>query len=133
GDPIAAARLRKLIYPFVLRRTKEQVSRDLPDRTEMILWCEMGEEQRRIYDSFKEHYRENLLDRIATEGMGKSSIFILEGLTKLRQICDSPALLKEAGAGPGSPAGYPNVSVKLEELVREVEENTGDHKVLVFS
>jgi SNF2 family DNA or RNA helicase len=124
GDKEAAARLRKLVYPFILRRTKEQVARDLPDKTEMILWCQMGEEQRKIYDSHKDHYRESLLERIAEEGMGKSSIYILEGLTKLRQICDSPALLKEP---------FPNVSVKLEELVREIEENTGNHKCLVFS
>ena len=122
GDKEAAARLRKLVYPFVLRRTKEQVARDLPDRTEMILWCEMGEEQRRIYDRFKETYRTALLDRIGEEGMGKSSIYILEGLTKLRQICDHPALLKEEGT-----------SAKLEELIREIEENTGHHKALVFS
>jgi SNF2 family DNA or RNA helicase len=122
GDKEAAARLRKLVYPFVLRRTKEQVARDLPDRTEMILWCEMGEEQRRIYDRFKETYRAALLDRIGEEGMGKSSIYILEGLTKLRQICDHPALVKEEG-----------VSAKLEELIREIEENTGHHKALVFS
>jgi hypothetical protein len=122
GDKEAAARLRKLVYPFVLRRTKEQVARDLPDRTEMILWCEMGEEQRRIYDRFKEGYRAALLDRIGEEGMGKSSIYILEGLTKLRQICDSPALVKEAGP-----------SAKMEELIREIEENAGHHKALVFS
>ncbi len=97
GDKEAAVRLRRLVYPFILRRTKEQVARDLPDKTEMILWCEMGEEQRKIYDSFKESYRSALLDRIAEEGMGKSSIYILEGLTKLRQICDSPALLKGEG------------------------------------
>jgi len=166
GDPVAAARLRKLIYPFILRRTKEQVAKDLPDRTEMILWCEMGEEQRRIYDSYRQHYRESLLDRIAEEGMGKSSIYILEGLTKLRQICDSPALLKDLQDGPaagsaggsatdgsaggssdGSAGGSAtdgfatdgfaarrvNVSVKLEELVREIEENTVGHKALVFS
>ena len=82
------------------------VARDLPDKTEMILWCEMGEEQRQIYDRFKDSYRAALLDRIGEEGMGKSSIYILEGLTKLRQICDSPALLKggaggQAGAGSG--------------------------------
>jgi superfamily II DNA or RNA helicase len=122
GDKEAAARLRKLVYPFVLRRTKEQVARDLPDRTEMILWCEMGEEQRRIYNQFKETYRAALLDRIGEEGMGKSSIYVLEGLTKLRQICDHPALIDEAGA-----------SAKLEELIREIEENTGHHKALVFS
>jgi superfamily II DNA or RNA helicase len=147
GDPVAAARLRRLIYPYILRRTKEQVAKDLPDRTEMILWCEMGDEQRRIYDSYRQHYRETLLSRIDEEGMGKSSIYILEGLTKLRQICDSPAILRDWRSGPaasggpaagtpdaGREAGAPaNVSIKLEELVREIEENTGLHKVLVFS
>jgi len=142
GDAEAATRLRKLAYPFILRRTKEQVAKDLPDRTEMILWCEMGDEQRKIYNSFKEHYRESLLTRIATEGMGKSSIYILEGLTRLRQICDSPALLRKADGRPtqgvaGDPSvdgeAYPNISVKLDELVREIEENTGNHKALVFS
>jgi hypothetical protein len=111
GDKEAAARLRKLVYPFILRRTKEQVARDLPDKTEMILWCEMGDEQRKIYDRVKESYRAALLDRIGEEGMGKSSIYILEGLTKLRQICDSPLLIKEEGP-----------SAKLEEVVREIEE-----------
>ncbi|HWK03966.1 MAG TPA: DEAD/DEAH box helicase [Puia sp.] len=128
GDKEAAARLRKLVYPFILRRTKEQVAGDLPDKTEMILWCEMGAEQRKIYDSFKEHYRESILERISEEGVGKSSIYILEGLTKLRQICDSPAILREEGKEP-----YPNVSTKLEELIREIEENTSNHKSLVFS
>ncbi|HEX9510970.1 MAG TPA: DEAD/DEAH box helicase [Puia sp.] len=128
GDKEAAARLRKLVYPFILRRTKEQVAGDLPDKTEMILWCEMGAEQRKIYNSFKEHYRDSILDRIAEEGVGKSSIYILEGLTKLRQICDSPAILREPTGGP-----YPNASTKLEELIREIEENTGHHKALVFS
>jgi superfamily II DNA or RNA helicase len=133
GDKEAAARLRKLVNPFVLRRTKEQVARDLPDRTEMILWCEMGEEQRSIYDRFKERYRSALLDRIGEEGMGRSSIYILEGLTRLRQICDSPALVK-AGVPAEAPAGgFPNVSAKLEELIREIEENAGHHKALIFS
>ena len=144
GDKEAAARLRKLVYPFILRRTKEQVAGDLPDKTEMILWCEMGTEQRKIYNSFKEHYRDSILDRIAEEGVGKSSIYILEGLTKLRQICDSPAILREplpaAGGGErlaaevGMDEGetvvhgrpYPNASAKLEELIREIEENTGN-------
>jgi non-specific serine/threonine protein kinase len=69
--------------------------------------------------------------------MGRSSIFILEGLTKLRQICDSPALLKERlernGDAGDYEGRYPNTSAKLDELVREIEENTGDHKALVFS
>ena len=122
GDKEASARLRKLVYPFVLRRTKEQVARDLPDKTEMILWCEMGEEQRKSYERIRDSYRAALFDRIGDEGLGKSSIYILEGLTKLRQICDHPALVKVEGP-----------SAKLEELIREIEENTGHHKALVFS
>ncbi|HVV05946.1 MAG TPA: DEAD/DEAH box helicase [Puia sp.] len=140
GDKEAAARLRKLVYPFILRRTKEQVAGDLPDKTEMILWCEMGAEQRKIYDSYKDHYRERILEHIAEDGVGRSSIYILEGLTKLRQICDSPALVKElGGGGAGGPGGASGpgaeaaASAKLEELIREIEENTGHHKALVFS
>ncbi|HVU58756.1 MAG TPA: DEAD/DEAH box helicase [Puia sp.] len=134
GDKEAAARLRKLVYPFILRRTKEQVAKDLPDKTEMILWCEMGAEQRKIYDSYKDHYRESILEHIAEDGVGRSSIYILEGLTRLRQICDSPALLKEAAAGDGETAANgASASAKLDELIREIEENTGCHKALVFS
>jgi non-specific serine/threonine protein kinase len=126
SDPLVAKQLQKLIYPFMLRRTKDQVAKDLPARTEMTMYCEMGAEQRKIYNDFKEHYRNFLLNKIQEEGMGKSGIYILEGLTKLRQICDSPALLNEKEV-------YPNVSAKLEELIREIEENVGGHKVLVFS
>ena len=118
--------LRKMLFPFMLRRTKEQVAKDLPDKTESILWCEMEKEQRKIYNSFKEYYRKLILKKIDEEGMNKSSFFILEGLLKLRQICDSPAILNEE-------VKYPNESVKIEELVRELEENTGTHKALVFS
>ncbi|TAG99937.1 MAG: DEAD/DEAH box helicase [Sphingobacteriales bacterium] len=125
GDKAKGDELRKLIYPFMLRRTKEQVAKDLPDKTETVLWCEMGTEQRKVYDYYKKLYRENLMERIAENGMGKSSMYILEGLLKLRQICDSPALLKDEK--------YKNDSVKIKELVRELEDNTGTHKVLVFS
>lgn len=126
SNPEVARQLQKLIYPFMLRRIKEQVAKDLPARTEMIMYCVMGPEQRKIYDQFKEHYRKFLMDKIKEEGMGKSGIYILEGLTKLRQICDSPALLNEDKR-------YPNESAKLAELIREIEENVGQHKALVFS
>jgi len=107
----------------------------------MILWCEMGAEQRKIYNSYKDHYRESILEHIAEDGVGRSSIYILEGLTKLRQICDSPALLKDAAAGglenptdgPETAADKVSTSAKLDELIREIEENTGHHKALIFS
>lgn len=118
--------LRKLIYPFLLRRTKEQVAKDLPEKTEVTLFCEMGKEQRAIYDAYKDNYRSKILGSIDAQGIEKSQFAILQGLMKLRQICDSPAILKEEEA-------YGNHSAKLDELVRELEENTGNHKVLVFS
>ena len=126
GDRERKEHLRKILYPFILRRTKEQVAKDLPPKTEMILWCEMEEEQRNIYDAFRNDYRENIMGSIETKGIGKSQLTILQGLMKLRQICDSPAIMNGDEL-------YPNVSVKVDELARELEENCGDHKVLVFS
>ncbi|MDF2191106.1 DEAD/DEAH box helicase [Paraflavitalea sp. CAU 1676] len=127
GDAEKTKQLRKLIYPFLLRRTKEQVAKDLPPKTEITLWCEMGEEQRRVYDELKNYYRDNLLDRIQKEGMGSNTILVLEGLTRLRQVCNSPKLLN------GGQNDHTDESVKLEELLREIENNTGRHKALVFS
>jgi hypothetical protein len=118
--------LRKLTYPFLLRRTKEQVAKDLPDKTETILYCEMGTEQRKIYDSYRNVYRSQILGMIDEKGIERSTMHILQGLTKLRQICDSPAILNEDHE-------FENHSIKLEELAREITENVGDHKVLVFS
>jgi non-specific serine/threonine protein kinase len=126
GDQDRKEHLRKLIYPFILRRTKEQVARDLPDKTETVLFCEMEPEQQYIYDAYRNSYRSKILGTIDDVGIARSQLTILQGLMKLRQICDSPAILNEEET-------YPNHSVKLQELARELHENTGDHKVLVFS
>ncbi|RFM30206.1 DEAD/DEAH box helicase [Deminuibacter soli] len=126
GDKEAAAKLRKMIYPFMLRRTKEQVAKDLPPKTEITLWCEMEEEQRQVYDEYKNHYRSSLLERIEKEGIGSSSVYILEGLTRLRQICNAPQLVKNATHSATE-------SVKLKALMEEIRENMGTHKALVFS
>lgn len=120
--------LRKLLYPFILRRTKEQVAKDLPEKQEMVLFCEMGEEQRKIYDAYRNDFRDKIMGVVQEMGINKSQLTILQGLMKLRQICDSPAILKEAEAEK-----YPNESVKLEELGREITENISNHKALVFS
>ncbi|MCB1192255.1 MAG: DEAD/DEAH box helicase family protein [Leptospiraceae bacterium] len=125
-DKRAATELKKLIHPFILRRTKEQVAKDLPEKIESIIFCEMGEAQKKVYESFKLDIREKIMSKIKTEGMGKAGIYILQGLSKLRQICDSPAILKED-------VKYDGESIKLEELIREIEENVGEHKALVFS
>lgn len=126
NDADKSNQLRKLIYPFLLRRTKEQVAKDLPDKTETILWCQMPREQRSVYEDYKQYYRSMLLRKIEEEGMAKAGIYVLEGLLRLRQICNSPQLLKDAEVSTTQ-------SIKTEELLREIEENTGEHKLLVFS
>lgn len=118
--------LKKLTYPFLLRRTKEQVAKDLPEKTETLLFCEMGDEQRKIYEQYRNMYQSQILGMIEQQGIQKAQMHILQGLTKLRQICDSPAILNEEDR-------HENHSVKLDELSREITENTGKHKVLIFS
>ncbi|MCF3110717.1 SNF2 family helicase [Niabella sp. CC-SYL272] len=126
GEADRKEHLRKLLYPFILRRTKEQVAKDLPEKQEMILWCEMESEQRSIYDAYRNDYRDKILGNIESQGIGRSQMTILQGLMKLRQICDSPAILNEEEA-------FENHSIKIEELVREITENMSDHKALIFS
>jgi non-specific serine/threonine protein kinase len=126
GEKEQKEHLRRLLYPFILRRTKEQVAKDLPEKQEMILFCEMGEEQRKIYDAYRNDYRDKILGVVEEQGVQKSQLTILQGLMKLRQICDSPAIMKDEEK-------FPNASVKLEELGREITENISDHKALVFS
>ena len=126
GEKEQKEHLRKILYPFILRRTKEQVAKDLPEKQEMVLFCEMGDEQRKIYDAYRNDYRDKILGVVENQGIQKSQLTILQGLMKLRQICDSPAIVKEAER-------FPNVSVKLEEIGREITENISNHKALIFS
>ncbi|MBA2330134.1 MAG: SNF2 helicase associated domain-containing protein [Flavisolibacter sp.] len=126
GEEEQKGHLRKILYPFILRRTKEQVAKDLPDKTEMVLFCEMGDEQRKIYDAYRNDFRARILGTIEEQGIQRSQLTILQGLMKLRQICDSPAILNEAEK-------FENHSIKLDELSREISENISNHKALVFS
>jgi non-specific serine/threonine protein kinase len=126
GEQEQKDHLKKLLYPFILRRTKEQVAKDLPEKTETILFCEMETAQRNVYEAYRNSYRNKILGVIDEQGVGRSQLTILQGLMKLRQICDSPAILNEDQK-------YPNDSIKLEELTREITENIGEHKALIFS
>ena len=128
GEKEQKDHLRKLLYPFILRRTKEQVAKDLPEKQEMILFCEMGSEQRKIYDAYRNDFRDKILGVVQEQGIQKSQLTILQGLMKLRQICDSPAIIKEKDGEK-----FPNTSVKLEEIGRELTENISNHKALIFS
>jgi non-specific serine/threonine protein kinase len=126
GEEEQKDHLRKIMYPFILRRTKEQVAKDLPEKTETVLFCEMGHDQRRIYDAYRNDFRSRILGTIEEQGIQKSQLTILQGLMKLRQICDSPAILNESEK-------FENHSIKLDELAREITENIGNHKALIFS
>lgn len=118
--------LQKRVRPFILRRTKKQVARELPDKTEMVLYCEMGEEQKKVYDSYKNEYRNFLLTH-KEEDLSKYSMHVLKGMTQLRQICNSPALLKEEDVF------YGDASSKIAVLMEEIEMKVTQHKILVFS
>ena len=87
----------------------------------------MEKEQRDIYDMYRDTYRSKILGEIDQQwGSIKPVFTILQGLMKLRQICDSPAILNEEDK-------YPNHSIKLEELAREITENIGKHKAWCFA
>ncbi|MBZ4188175.1 DEAD/DEAH box helicase [Niabella beijingensis] len=126
GDDIKKQRLQKLIAPFILRRTKEQVATDLPEKTEITLWCEMGEQQRELYNEVKEQIRSSLFLDIEKNGMAKAKLGVLQGILKLRQLCNAPRLLAENRNRGGD-------AVKMERLFEELEQVLPRHKVLVFS
>jgi SNF2 family DNA or RNA helicase len=118
--------LGQALRPFILRRTKEQVARELPARTEQTVYCELEPEQRKLYDELRDHYRDSLLMRIETDGLAKSKIMVLEALLRLRQAACHPGLIDAKRTG--------ETSAKLEVLMDQVEEVLeSGHKALVFS
>jgi SNF2 family DNA or RNA helicase len=119
------AALQKLTAPFILRRTKEEVAKDLPEKTESILWCNMGAAQKNMYDDIRDSIRSNLFMDIKKEGLAKSKLAVLQGIMKLKQVCSSPLLLPQEEQTT-------DLSVKTEILLDELA-NLGNHKVLVFS
>lgn len=118
--------LSKALRPFLLRRTKEQVARELPSKTEQTIYCELEAKQRRLYDELREHYRAALLGRIDKMGIGKSRMQILEALLRLRQAACHPGLIdKQRAEEP---------SAKLDSLIPQIAELVEEgHKALVFS
>ncbi len=121
----AAERLQELISPFVLRRTKQEVAAELPEKTEVILYCEMGEAQRKVYDAYEREFRD-YISAEKEEEIQKNGMHVLRGITKLRQICNSPLLI-------GDEKLYGDTSTKIEQLLEKLCTLTPNHKVLVFS
>lgn len=124
-DESATRNLRKLIDPFLLRRNKSNIASELPKKTEIVLRSEFGEEEARVYQTWKDHYSNEISRSIKDKGLNKSRLKILEGLTKLRQVCLHPRMVDE---------NYTGRSGKFDMLMMEVEKvlNEG-HKVLIFS
>jgi SNF2 family DNA or RNA helicase len=118
--------LSRDIRPFILRRTKEQVLPDLPPKTEQILFCELREPQRELYDKLRATYQASLLEQVEAKGVSGSAMQVLEALLRLRQIACHPGLVDTAWEDAGS--------AKLEALFEQVSEVLDEgHKVLVFS
>lgn len=114
------------LRPFILRRTKQQVANDLPEKVEQTVYCEMGKEQRRLYDEMREHYRNSLLGMVRDQGLAKSQMHVLEALLRLRQAACHPGLLSSEKIEDSS-AKLDMLSSQLDEIIDE------GHKALVFS
>ena len=125
-DESARVLLSRALRPLILRRTKAQVARDLPQRLEQTIHCELDAVQRKMYNDLKDHYRQSLLQKIAVEGIAKNKIQVLEALLRLRQAACHPGLIDKSKTGQGS--------AKLDALLPQLAEVTdGGHKALVFS
>jgi superfamily II DNA or RNA helicase len=119
--------LARALRPLILRRTKEQVAPELPERIEQTLYCELEGKQRRDYDELRDHYRQALLGRIKTAGVAKSRMQILEALLRLRQAACHPALIAGSLSQERSSA---KIDLLLEELTEVL---ASGHRALVFS
>jgi SNF2 family DNA or RNA helicase len=125
-SPEARQLLGHALRPFILRRTKQQVARELPAKTEQTIYCELEGPQRKQYDELKKHYRDTLLQRVQSQGMGRSKMHVLEALLRLRQAACHPGLLDAKRVG--------EPSAKLDVLMDQLSELQEEgHKALVFS
>jgi len=86
--------LNRRISPLILRRTKDQVATDLPEKTELIHHIDLNKKQTDLYESVRASMDKRVRDAIASQGLAKSHIIVLDALLKLRQICCHPRLLK---------------------------------------
>ena len=121
--------LARRVKPFMLRRTKNQVAKELPPKTEMTRTIELVDAQRDLYEAIRMSMEKKVSDAIAKQGRGKSHILLLDALLKLRQVCCDPRLLSlpEAEMAHGTSA---KLEVLMELLDNLVEEK---RRVLIFS
>lgn len=124
-DELKTKKLNSLIKPFLLRRDKSQVAHDLPEKVINIRYCTMTEAQKEVYEKEKNAFRSKIMDVIETDGIAKSHMVLLQGLTQLRQIANHPKMVD---------TDYEKGSGKLEEVTYMIESSIAkNHKVLIFS
>jgi non-specific serine/threonine protein kinase len=114
-----------MVYPFILRRTKQQVAPELPARTERIIYTDLEPAQRKLYNHTRDYYRGVLMGLLEEGGLEDVRMKILEGLLRLRQICIHPVLVEPT---------YRGEAAKFEILFETMETLQAEgHKALVFS
>ncbi|MER2564980.1 MAG: DEAD/DEAH box helicase, partial [Myxococcaceae bacterium] len=128
GDMETRERLKKRIHPFILRRLKTEVAKDLPPKTEVVTWVDMDAGQQALYREVLQETKRKVYDQIEKQGFNKSRISILSALMKLRQVCCDPRLLKlPPGTSLPPSAKLERFGELVDELVRE------GHRALIFS
>ncbi|MCG2585128.1 DEAD/DEAH box helicase [Massilia sp. TS11] len=128
-DPLRRALLNRRIKPFLLRRTKDHVAKELPAKTEMVRMVEISGPQRDLYETVRLAMDRKVREEIDKKGVARSQIVILEALLKLRQVCCDPRLVKALPARKSGPA-----SAKLADLMQMVDDLLEEgRKILVFS
>ena len=128
GDNVKRQILSRRIKPFILRRTKQQVVTELPPKTEMIRKIELEGAQRDLYETIRASMHKKIREEIATRGMDKSHIIILDALLKLRQACCDPALLKiDAAKNVTESAKFNELMDMIPSMIEE------GRKILLFS
>lgn len=126
GDEATYNILKSIIHPFMLRRTKDIVASDLPLKTETVIYCEMDKVQRSMYEKLRLKIKEDVEGVVLEQGVNKSKFKILEGLLRLRQMCNATHLSSNAIAKGKQK------SVKIDVLIEQLQE-LGGNKALVFS
>lgn len=128
ADKTVEKRLKLQIYPFILRRMKRDVAKDLPDKVENISYCELTPDQREFYMEVLDSTKEELFKSIEQKGLEKSRMSIFSALLRLRQICCHPRLYdKENTKGINHSGKFEHLKGMLEEIISE------GHRVLLFS
>lgn len=122
GDTEASKRLKRRVAPFTLRRLKRDVAKELPPKTEVVLECELTDEERLVYDALLGASRGELLEKLSE---GRDIFSALEALLRLRQACCHIGLLPGQSAGTSS-----KVSLLVESLAKSI---ASGHRALVFS